>query len=188
MNEEVSAEFARIYDAYRGRVVACAARLIGRSDAEDVAEEVFIKVGRSLETLIDPGKLSSWIYSITLNTVRDLIRARSSRPEVSTAQPESDAASGEGERTPEEIAIRNEMIACYLDYVGQLPPAAYEVYVLSEFEDLSNDQIARRLGLRLSTVKMRLHRARATLNTALRANCRCYRDAHGRLMGDRKPT
>jgi len=64
-------DFARIYDAYHAKVRAYAAKLIGRDDADDIAQEVFLKVSRALDTLADPARLSPWIYSITLNTVRD---------------------------------------------------------------------------------------------------------------------
>jgi RNA polymerase sigma-70 factor (ECF subfamily) len=89
-------------------------------------------------------------------------------------------------RSPEEVAIRHEMVACYLDYVRHLAPGHYEVYALSEFEHLSNAEVARRLGLSLATVKIRLHRARARLYDELRRNCRCYYNERGELMGEPK--
>jgi len=189
-------DLSQIYQAYHGKVLTYAAKLFGRDDADDVAQEVFIKVGRSLPTLADPSKLTSWIYAITLNAVRDLARKRCSSPERPGG---SDSAREDGEsepaisripdgrsRTPEQTAIRNEMIACYLDYVKQLPRSYYAVYVLSEFEDLSDDDIARRLSLSLGTVKIRLHRARTRLNEALRRNCQCYHNERGELMGEPK--
>ena len=60
------------------------------------------------------------------------------------------------------------------------------MYVLGEFEDLSNEEIARRLSLSLGTVKIRLHRARTRLNDELRRNCRCYYNERGGLMGEPK--
>lgn len=189
-------DLSRIYEAYHGRVVAYAAKYLGRDDADDVAQEVFVKIGRSLGTLEDPSKLTSWIYAITLNTVRDAARRRSSCPDRPWESPDSAGGSEEEapmsripdavSRTPEEAAIRNEMVACYLDYVKQLPPHYYEVYVLHEFEHLANEDIARRLSLSLGTVKIRLHRARARLHEELRRNCRCYHNERGELMGEPK--
>lgn len=196
MSEETLPDLSRIYEAYHGKVLAYAARLLGRDDADDVAQEVFIKIGRSLDTLAEPSKLTSWIYAITLNTVRDVARKRCSSPDR-VGSSESGPRAGQGEaplseiadarsRTPEETAIRNEMVACYLDYVKELPRSYYAVYVLSEFEHLSNGEIARRLSLSLGTVKIRLHRARAKLNEELRRNCRCYYNERGELMGEPK--
>jgi RNA polymerase sigma-70 factor (ECF subfamily) len=192
---EAVPDLPRIYETYHGKVVAYAARLLGRDEADDVAQEVFVKIGRSLGTLADASKLTSWIYAITLNTVRDIARARGSRPDRLPAGLGPAREDGEGEsavshlpdlraRTPEETVARNEMVACYLDYVRQLPRSYYEVYVLSEFEDLSNEEIARRLSVSVATVKIRLHRARARLYENLRRNCQCYRNHRGELMGE----
>lgn len=197
MAQEPVPDLSRIYDAYHGKVVAYAAQLLGRDEADDVAQEVFVKVGRSLDTLADPSKLTSWIYAITLNTVRDAARKRCSSPDRFPSSLGSTREDGEGEsaisripdtrsRTPEETLARNEMVACYLDYVKQLPRSYYEVYVLSEFEHVSNEEIAHRLSLSLGTVKIRLHRARAKLHEELRRNCQCYHNDRGELMGEPK--
>jgi RNA polymerase sigma-70 factor (ECF subfamily) len=165
--------------------------------AEDVAQEVFLKVGRSLGTLSDAGSLTSWIYAITLNTVRDHVRksrARGDRIETTRLDPGSDAEEADPvaripdsvSRNPEQAAARGEMIACYLDYVRRLPRQYYLVYALSELEDISNQEIADRLSLSLGTVKIRLHRARTLLHGELRRNCRCYQNERGDLMGEPK--
>ncbi len=187
-------DFTRIYEAYHQKVLRYAARLIGSEEAEDVAQEVFVKVRLSLETLANPSRVGPWIHTITLNTVRDVARKLSSRASRSTVSAASARGEGDEEdplsrlpdgksRTPEETAIRNEMVACYLDYVNQLPLRYKEVYVVSEFEELSNDEIAERLSISLGTVKIRLHRARTRLFEALRRNCRCYANERGELMG-----
>jgi RNA polymerase sigma-70 factor, ECF subfamily len=193
MTAEPPLDSARIFEAYHSKVRAYAAKLIGPEEADDVAQEVFAKVDRSLSTLEDPAKLTPWIYAITLNVVRDAARKRSSRPAIVGLASDREASGGAGELdsgprdgrspTPEEAAIRNEMVACYLDYVKQLPAAYYDVYVLSELEHLTNTEIASRLSVSLGTVKIRLHRARALLHEELRRNCRCYYDERGSLMG-----
>ena len=182
-------DFAGVYAAYHAKVRAYAAKLVGHDDADDVAQEVFLKLSRALGTLSDPARLGSWIYAITLNTVRDGARARACRP---LRQPEDAEArlarvSDPAARTPEQAAARNEMVACYVDYVKGLPPDYLDVYLLAEFEHLANAEIARRLGLSLGTVKIRLHRARARLHDQLRRNCRCYYDERGELLGEPKP-
>jgi RNA polymerase sigma-70 factor (ECF subfamily) len=181
-------EFARIYDAYYAKVRAYAARLTGRDDADDVAQEVFLKVSRALDTLADTARLSSWIHAITLNAVRDRVRASASRPAPADADAEAVLARAvdPAVRTPEEAASRNEMVACYVEHVKRLPRDYYDVYVLAEFDQLPNARIARRLALPLATVKIRLHRARAKLHEELRRNCRCYYNERGELMGEPK--
>lgn len=182
----------RIYETYHARVVAYAVKLIGRDDADDVAQEVFIRVGRSLESLEDPAKLTSWIYAITLNVVRDTARKRSialkhTAPAQDSCRNDADDAlerlPDARAATPEEEAMRNQMVACYLDYVEALPPNYYDVYVLSELLELTNEEIAERLSLTLGTVKIRLHRARARLHEQLRRDCQCFTSDRGELMG-----
>jgi len=184
-----------IYEAYHRRVVAYAAKILGSDLAEDIAQEVFVKVGRSLDTLSDDTRLTSWIYAITINTVRDHARkhgAEAGRLVRARAEPGADDAPVDPlsrlpdttSRSPEQSAIRSEMVACYLDYVRRLPRRYYVVYALSELEDLQNQEIADRLSLSLGTVKIRLHRARALLYGELRRNCRCYRNERGELMGE----
>ena len=188
-------DFARIYQTYHGRVQAYSAKLIGCDEAEDVTQEVFVKIERSLDTLEDPARLSSWVFAITLNAVRDAVRKRAARldrladPGSRNGLAEEDLlarAPDPRSRTPEEVAIREEMIACYLGFVNQLPPHHLEVYILKEFDQLSNAEIARRLSVSVDTVKIRLHRARAQLHEALRQNCQCYYNERGELMGEPK--
>jgi RNA polymerase sigma-70 factor (ECF subfamily) len=181
-------DFLHIYNAYHAKVRSYAAKLVGRDDADDVAQDVFAKVSRALDTLADSARLASWIYAITLNTVRDMARARASRPAGAPDETEACLAHvrDPAARTPEETATREEMVACYVDYVRQLPRDYYDVYVLAEFDHLPNAEIARRLALPLSTVKIRLHRARAKLHDELRRNCRCYYNQRGELMGEPK--
>ena len=154
---------SEVYEAYHRRVVAYAAKLLGVDEAEDIAQEVFVKVGRSLGTLSDETKLTSWIYAITLNTVRDHARKRAAA-QASVPSPadvnESDGPEDQlaeirdsTSRSPEQAAMRAEMVACYLDYVRRLPRRYYVVYALSELEELTNQEIADRLSLSLGTVK-----------------------------------
>lgn len=183
-----------VYEAYHRRVVAYAARLLGADEAQDVAQEVFVKVGRSLGTLSDPARLASWVYAVTLNTARDHARRRAAAP-FSPARDARVAQRGDAadplaqmrddvSRSPEQAAIRNEMVACYLDQVRRLPRRYAVVYALSEFEELTNKEIADRLSVTLGTVKIRLHRARTQLHDELRRRCRCYRNERGELMGE----
>jgi RNA polymerase sigma-70 factor, ECF subfamily len=197
MSEEDPLDFTAVYRSYHDKVVAYAARLVGREEADDIAQEVFVKVGRSLAGLEDPNKLASWIFTITLNTVRDASRRKAVRPTCTDMVPD-EAHGGEDQvdplaqipdavsRSPEEVTIRSEMVDCYLDFVEQLPQSYREVYALSELADLSGEEIARHLSITLATVKIRLHRARTRLYEDVRSRCHCYLNERGELMGTLK--
>ncbi len=186
-------DYSEIYSAYYGKISKYLAGIVGQSEAEDLAQEVFIKVGDKLDSLRDPSKLPSWIFAIALNTAKDRLRRRSSM-KSGTSQLEAKIADEDpvaqvqdtGARTPEEILEHSKMVECFLEFVQHLPKSYYEVYILSEFEELSDKEISKKLSLPLETVKMRLHRARERLYRELRANCRCYYNERGELMGDLK--
>ncbi len=198
MSAQERLEFARVYEAHHAKVLGYVARLIGPDEAEDVVQEIFVKIDRSLESLADPAKITPWVYAVALNTVRDVIRRRASRPDRSPVDPDAERGSEDEEgaaldripdsrsRTPEETAIRNEMIACYLDYVSRLSPTYLEVYLLGEVEDLPVEEVARRLSISVGTAKIRLHRARQQVHEQLRCGCRPYYNERGELMGEPK--
>ena len=193
MGDKDLLEFSRVYEAYHARVVALAARIVGQDEAPDVAQEIFAKIDRSLGSLGDPSKLTSWVYAIALNALRDAIRRRAASPAGAAFARRDDGdedpiagIADAASRTPEEAAMRSEMVACYLDYVGRLPAKYHEAYALREIEDLSNEEIATRLSLPVGTVKMRLHRARAMLHEQLRRECALFCTERGELMGEPK--
>ncbi len=182
--------FDDIYETYHGRVVRYLANIVGPDDADDIAQETFIKVHKNLARLEEPEKLAAWIFKIALNTARDWMRKRGKAPVPTVVDEAAGETSGKptptAGRSPEERMIRKEMVQCYLNFVEALPRSSYEVYVLSEFDGLSNHQIARRLDLPVETVKMRLHRARERLYKELRAHCSPYFDEHGDLKAEPK--
>lgn len=185
--------YNEIHDRYYQKIQRYLARIVGPDEAEDISQEVFIKINKSLDTLQDETKLTYWIYRVALNAARDHIRAKKSKaPVVSIEDLSGSMDAGCHSRlkeladtrakTPDEKLIKEEMMQCYIDYVEQLPEKYYKIYVLDEFEGLSNQEIADKLSISLDTVKIRLHRARNELNELLRKNCSCYSDKNGNIM------
>ncbi len=188
-------DYTEIYLQYFERVSKYLAGIVGPLEAQDLAQEVFIKVGGSIDQLKDSKRLSSWIFEIALNTAKDRLRHNASkksgenrRVQFSAGEDQVGQKPDPNARTPEEILEYSSMVDCYLGFVKGLPKVQYDVYVLSELEGLSDQEIADRLSLPLATVKMRLHRARARLYKELRTHCRCYCNERGELMGDLKAT
>jgi RNA polymerase sigma-70 factor (ECF subfamily) len=184
-------DYAEIYVQYYEKISRYLAGIVGPLEAQDLAQEVFIKVGNNVDKLKDPAKLSSWIFEIALNTAKDRLRHNSSQKsagdrlvQLSAEEDQVGTRPDPNVRTPEEILEYSSMVDCYLSFVKSLP----KVYVLSELEGLSDLEIADRLSLRLAAVKMRLHRARARLYKELRTHCRRYCNDRGELMGDLRTT
>ena len=184
-----------LYTRYHQRVCSYLRGIVGDAEAEDLAQEVFIKVDAHLGTLKDDSRISSWIFKIALNTARDRLRKPATSAPACTraASQKREPIEEATERLPdtrlrsaEENLARSEMVECYLEFVKKLPRQYFDVYALSEFEELADKEISERLSLPLETVKIRLHRARAKLYDELRAHCHCYYNERGELMGGRK--
>lgn len=172
-------EFQKVYDAFRPRILRYLARLLEEHEAEDVTQEVFLKVSRALKTFQGESQLSTWIYRIATNAAIDKMRTASFRhgdepsllDDASEAE-DKDVWTGEEAPSLEQQLMRKEMYECFVNYVKDLPMNYQTVVILSDVERLTNNEIAEVLGLSLDTVKIRLHRGRARLVQELKAHCK----------------
>ncbi len=185
-------DFSTIYSDYYPNIVRYLKRLVGELEAEDTAQEAFVKISRSLDSFRGDSSISTWIYRIATNTAMDHLRKPSSRSVRPTE--DSDLAwdddCGPIDTSPlhDTLLIRKGMNECIRGIVDSLPDDYRTVLILSEFEGLTNAAIAEVLGISLDATKTRLHRARAKLRKALETNCNFYRDERNELSCDRKPT
>jgi RNA polymerase sigma-70 factor (ECF subfamily) len=154
---------------------------VGESEAEDLTQEVMIKVNAALPEFRGESQLSTWIYRIATNAAFDRLRSQAYRRVVQScsASAESEIADQNGltvEKTPllERQIFRNEMNECIQGYIQNLPENYRVVLLLSEFEGLKDREIATTLGISLGTAKIRLHRAKEKLKEELKANCGTY--------------
>jgi RNA polymerase sigma-70 factor (ECF subfamily) len=185
-------DFDSIYREFRPRIHRYLRHQVGAGEADDLTQVVFLKVSQGLAAFREEAALSTWIFRIATNTARDHAASAATRqkaaeqllddPEETLAELPASAAAG-----TDQDHIRREMSACVRGLVAQLPESYRSVLLLGEFEGFSNPEIAAILGLSLETVKIRLHRARARLRTAMQAQCSLYHDERNELMCDRKP-
>ncbi len=189
-------DFPAIYAEYRPKIVGYLRRIVGEVDAEDVAQEVFVKVGKALEGFRGDSSLSTWIYRIATNAAMDHLRKPGSRNDaIAPGGVPDDDSPGIEEAIPDNekpvldtLLIRKDMNECIRGIVDGLPENYRSVLVLSEFEGQTNAEITQILGISLDTVKIRLHRARIRLRKALEAKCNFYHDDRNELACDRKTT
>jgi len=183
-----------LYSEYYPKIVGYLRRLVGEAEAEDVAQEAFVKVSRSLESFRGESQLSTWIYRIATNTAMDHLRKPSTkRSERQTAGAEEDEEFYEDpvvDSAPlhDTLLIRKDMNDCIRGLVNDLPENYRTVLVLADLEELSNAEIADVLGLSLDTVKIRLHRARTQLKKFMDHACHLYHDPRNVLSCDRRPS
>jgi len=191
-------EFTDVYKEFHQKIHSYLGRMVGESEAEDLTQEVFIKIDTGLKEFKGGSRLSTWIYRIATNAALDKIRSRAfrqSRDNVSLQAADEpieceDSDSGalvwEKSLSAEREAVRNEMNECIREFVDRLPEDYRTVIILSEIKDLKNQEVADILGLSLDAVKIRLHRARARLKAEFEAGCEFYHDEDGELACDRR--
>ncbi len=168
------AAFAELLSRYRAPVFnLCLRMLKNRDDAEDIAQEVFIKVFGMLERYDERYAFRSWLFKIAANQCIDFIRKNRvkllSLDEPMKYQGEEIEREFPDEReTPDQELEREQLGEILMAIASELPPHYRSMIVLRHQEQLSYDEIAEILDLPLGTVKARIHRARAMMKEKLR--------------------
>jgi RNA polymerase sigma-70 factor (ECF subfamily) len=150
----------RLYHQYKRRVFGMAFRIVGATDAEEVAQEVFVRVFRGLASFRGDSALSTWIYRLTVNAALSYLARRGRRQEVSDEVLGEVPAPAVAERDP---ALASRIEAA----LGQLPPGYRAILVLHDVEGLSHEECAAILECRVGTCKSQLHKARARMRELL---------------------
>jgi RNA polymerase sigma-70 factor (ECF subfamily) len=159
---------------HSAQVYRLAYRLTGnRPDAEDLTQDVFVRVFKSINTF-QPGTLEGWLHRITTNLFLDQARRRQRiRMDALSAAPDHLWGSASG---PEELHLDGELEADVDAALRALSPEQRVAVVLCDIEGLSYEEIAAVLDVKLGTVRSRIARGRAALREAL---------AHRAPTGDR---
>jgi RNA polymerase sigma-70 factor, ECF subfamily len=155
-------------------------RVADPEDAEDVLQEVLLRVHRHGDELADADRVTAWVHRIARNAVIDHYRRRAARPERPVGAAEdlverADESPGE----PETEAARRELAACLRPLIDRLPVGQREALVLTEFEGLTQPEAARRLGISVSGAKTRVQRGREQLKSLLLDCCHVELDRRG---------
>ncbi len=183
-------DFDSIYQEFQPKINRYLGNLVGEEDAPDVTQAVFLKISRSLENFRGESSLSTWIYRIATNAAHDhavssLARQQDSE-ELFDDENSIDDLPDAGFPGTDREYIRREMNACIRRIVDRLPENYRTVLLLSDFEELTNPEIAEILGISIDTVKIRLHRGRTALRKTMESQCSFYHDERNELMCDRK--
>jgi RNA polymerase sigma-70 factor (ECF subfamily) len=146
-----------------------------REDAEDITQEVMLRIHRHSADLEHADRMAAWVYRIAANAIADHYR-RPARRELPTGQaadvpdpPHEQAKLGPVEPGPDEL--REVLAACLAPLIERLPSIYREALELTEFEGVSQVDAARQLGLSVSGMKARVQRARHQLRELLLDCC-----------------
>lgn len=168
--------FETLVTEHQARVYNLALRMVSnRADADDCAQEAFIKAFRALPSFRGDASVSSWLYRLTTNVCLDFLRGKKRRAETALT-----AATEDGEAIdpdipdpsdgPEALAEKSERRAMVQRALGRLPDDFRQVLLLRELGGLSYDEIGRAMQLEAGTVKSRIFRARRKLADILRSD------------------
>jgi RNA polymerase sigma-70 factor (ECF subfamily) len=161
------AAFEELYKRHHRRVYSLCLRMLQNvSEAEDLAQEVFIQLFRKIGSFRGESAFTTWLHRMTVNQVLMHFRKRSVRDEKTTEEGETPEQTVHGTENPDHMPVVDRIA---LDKaIAQLPPGYRTVFVLHDVEGYEHDEIARMLGCATGTSKSQLHKARMKLRTLLK--------------------
>jgi RNA polymerase sigma-70 factor (ECF subfamily) len=162
------------------------------TEADDLTQEVFVRVHRKLDSVRDPDALTSWLYRIATHVCYDWYRKRARQPrldplDVTGGHDPGPKSTRSGGTSLDRVIERADMSACVRSYLEELSDDYRQVILLHDLEGLTNPEIAEMLGASLDAVKIRLHRARRKLQVALTRHCDLSHDEHNVLVCEPAP-
>ena len=172
--------FRAVYDTNHQPVRALLVRLVGAQDADDLAQVVFAKAAEALATFRGEAEVSTWLYRIASNVAADWIKSRPVR-ETRATVPISDseeliatASAAQAPPTLEQTLATKDLKACLRAEIAKLSETHREILMLSMLGELGDSEIAQTLGITLTNVRVRLHRARQEFREIIAARCDFY--------------
>ena len=162
--------FGELVEAHQGRVIGTVVRMLGPEtmDAEDIAQQVFLRVWKSAARYEPTAKFTTWLFTITRNLVFNESRRRKNRPTSSldASAPGSDEDAGprqfadDSTPSPEAALLEQEMREAIDAAIGELPEQQRMAVVLRRYEEMPYEEIARVLELTVPAEKSLVFRAR----------------------------
>ncbi|MDH5493158.1 MAG: sigma-70 family RNA polymerase sigma factor [Myxococcales bacterium] len=173
------AAFNEVVRLYQGRIYRLTFRMMGDAqEAEDLAQEVFVTVFKSIDGFRGESKLSTWLYRVATNHCKNRIkylgrRARGKKKEFDEVADREGIESASMSTSaqiprPDQSMQGRQMEAFVREALSRLPSEQRELVVLRDIEGLAYEEIQRVTGLASGTVKSRLHRARLALQQIVR--------------------
>lgn len=177
VRDDDAAAFEELMRRYQTRLITVLDHLVRSRDlAEDLTQEVFMRVYRARKRYVPGAKFSTWLYTITNNVARNAQRSRSRRPEVNIvgtesgplgAQPMDRLAVAASGQMPTRQIDKSEMRSVVREALSVLNERQRMAVLLSKFEDMSYAEIAESMEMTPQAIKSLMFRARALLREAL---------------------
>lgn len=153
--------------------------------ADDLTQEIFVRVLRRLPELRDHRRVMGWLFQIARNVVAD--HFREAKPSTELRETDlAEAFDDEAVMAGEEVRLRDELTAYVREVVKALPPLYREAILLTDYEGMTQVELARHLGLGLSAAKSRVQRARAMVRERIERCCHVEFDTYGTMVECRR--
>ena len=140
-------------------------RVANVQDADDILQDIFIKIYNNIGSLSDDNKIHSWIYSIARNTIYDYYRRKYKYYKITKLPEEIE------DNSYEELSVNTEIASCLKAIIEKLPEIYKEAILLTEFQNMTQKELSEKLCIFLSGAKSRVQRARKRLKEILLDCC-----------------
>jgi RNA polymerase sigma-70 factor (ECF subfamily) len=165
------AAFRQLVERHQNAVIGTVAKMLGNpSEAEDISQQVFLRIWRNAKRYRPDAKFTTYLFTITRNLVFNETRRRSRKKEVSSDEREENSnhlIEESPDRQPDSELLQAELQRAVDDAISKLPETQRMAVVLRRYEQLSYEEIAEVLELSVSAVKSLLFRARTALRESL---------------------
>jgi RNA polymerase sigma-70 factor (ECF subfamily) len=165
------AAFRTLVERHQNLVIGMVAKMLGNaSDAEDIAQQVFLRIWKNARRYRPDAKFTTYLFTITRNLVFNETRRRGRKKEISLNEREEDSAfqtQDSPTRQPDKALLESELILAVDQAIASLPEKQRLAVVLRRYNQLPYEQIAEVLELSVPAVKSLLFRARTTLRESL---------------------
>jgi RNA polymerase sigma-70 factor, ECF subfamily len=165
--------FNELVVVYERRVFALTLRMLGRrAEAEEITQDVFVQVFKSIDSFRGESKLSTWIFRVAVNLCKNKMKYHARRggrqEDLDSLGDHTSLGAAEGVSAgavarPDEAVEGQQMVGAVRAAIAELDPEFRQLVILRDVEDLAYEEIAEVSGLPIGTVKSRIHRGRAQL-------------------------
>jgi len=166
----------KIWIEFSGQLKSFILKRVGESSlAEDILQDVFVKIHSNIDNLKEEQKIKGWLFRIARNCIIDYYRKR----KIDSKE----LKDSYGYEMFEEKNAEQEIASGLLNMIKELPPIYSEALLLTEFEGIKQTELAKKIGLSTSAAKNRVQRARQMIKDELMKCCHFEFDRYGTIIG-----
>ncbi|GAB6151508.1 RNA polymerase sigma factor SigZ [Desulfosporosinus burensis] len=151
-------------------------RVVNEHDAEDIFQEIYLKIHKNIGSVLDEDKIHAWIYRVARNTMTDYYRRNHNKFEVTDLTEDLESSKDE------ELSTNTEIAACLKVMVDSLPETYKQAILLTEFQNMTQKELSEKLGISISGAKSRVQRGRKLLKEMLLGCCQLEVDRRGNII------